>query len=55
MIGMNSSVAYADIDLGIAVAVMRNRFGGPDLSAAGAGDGIANTAHPIRPTRQEAN
>jgi CubicO group peptidase (beta-lactamase class C family) len=28
MVGMNGSAAYADIDTGVAVAVMRNRFGG---------------------------
>jgi CubicO group peptidase (beta-lactamase class C family) len=28
MIGMNGSAAYADIDSGVAVAVMRNRFSG---------------------------
>lgn len=32
MVGMNGSAAYADIDSGVAVAVMRNRFGG-DLTA----------------------
>ena len=26
MVGMNGSAAYADIDSGVAVAVMRNRF-----------------------------
>ena len=28
MVGMNGSAAYADIDSGVAVAVMRNRFTG---------------------------
>lgn len=32
MIGMNGSAAYADIDSGVAVAVMRNRFTGGDLT-----------------------
>jgi CubicO group peptidase (beta-lactamase class C family) len=32
MIGMNGSAAYADIDSGVAVAVMRNRFTGGDSS-----------------------
>jgi hypothetical protein len=27
MVGANGSAAYADIDSGVAVAVMRNRFG----------------------------
>jgi CubicO group peptidase (beta-lactamase class C family) len=33
MVGMNGSAAYADIDAGLAVAVMRNRFAGDDLTA----------------------
>lgn len=32
MIGMNGSAAYADIDSGVAVAVMRNRFAAGDLT-----------------------
>jgi CubicO group peptidase (beta-lactamase class C family) len=32
MVGMNGSAAYADIDSGIAVAVMRNRFTAGDLT-----------------------
>ncbi|HWC11182.1 MAG TPA: serine hydrolase domain-containing protein [Acidimicrobiales bacterium] len=32
MIGMNGSAAYADIDSGVAVAVMRNRFTAGDLT-----------------------
>jgi len=32
MVGMNGSAAYADIDSGIAVAVMRNRFAAGDLA-----------------------
>jgi CubicO group peptidase (beta-lactamase class C family) len=39
MVGMNGSAAYADIDSGVAVAVMRNRFGG-DLTTAGMVDRI---------------
>jgi hypothetical protein len=31
MMGSNGSAAYADIDSGVAVAVMRNRFS-PDLT-----------------------
>lgn len=30
---MNGSVAFADIDSGLAVAVMRNRFSAGDLTA----------------------
>lgn len=33
MIGSNGSAAWADIDTGIAVAVMRNRFAAGDLTA----------------------
>lgn len=33
MVGMNGSAAYADIDSGVAVAVMRNRFAVGDLTA----------------------
>ncbi|BCB75638.1 serine hydrolase domain-containing protein [Phytohabitans flavus] len=33
MIGMNGSAAWADIDTGVAVAVMRNRFAAGDLTA----------------------
>jgi hypothetical protein len=32
MIGMNCCAAYADIDSGVAVAVMRNRFATADFS-----------------------
>src|SRR5262249_19581113 len=32
MVGMNGSAAYADIDSGVAVAVMRNRFTAGDFS-----------------------
>ena len=39
MVGTNGSAAYADIDSGVAVAVMRNRFS-PDFSAAAAVDRI---------------
>lgn len=34
MVGMNGSAAYADIDSGVAVAVMRNRFTTADLATA---------------------
>jgi CubicO group peptidase (beta-lactamase class C family) len=33
MVGANGSAAYADIDSGVAVALMRNRFGGAGLAA----------------------
>jgi len=32
MVGINGSAAYADIDSGVAVAVMRNRFTAGDLT-----------------------
>jgi CubicO group peptidase (beta-lactamase class C family) len=35
MVGMNGSAAYADIDSGVAVAVMRNRFTPGDLTTVG--------------------
>jgi CubicO group peptidase (beta-lactamase class C family) len=34
MVGMNGSAAFADIDSGVAVAVMRNRFTAGDISTA---------------------
>jgi hypothetical protein len=34
MVGVNGSAAYADIDSGVAVAVMRNRFAAGDLTTA---------------------
>ena len=34
MVGMNGSAAYADVDSGVAVAVMRNRFAPGDLTTA---------------------
>jgi hypothetical protein len=40
MVGANGSAAYADIDSGVAVAVMRNRFTVGDLSTAARIDGI---------------
>lgn len=41
MVGANGSAAYADVDTGVAVAVMRNRFGGPaGLTAAAEVDRI---------------
>lgn len=40
MVGMNGSAAYADIDSGVAVAVMRNRFAAGDLSTVGRIDRI---------------
>jgi hypothetical protein len=34
MMGANGSAAYADIDSGLAVAIMRNRFAVADFTAA---------------------
>lgn len=45
MVGSNGSVAYADIDSGVAVAVMRNRYS-PDLSAIAEIDRIVIDAFP---------
>ena len=46
MVGSNGSAAYADIDSGVAVAVMRNRFN-PHLSAAAAVDRSWPTPFPL--------
>jgi CubicO group peptidase (beta-lactamase class C family) len=43
MVGMNGSAAFADIDSGVAVAVMRNRFDGA-LTAATAVDDLVAAA-----------
>ena len=40
MVGMNGSAAYADIDSGVAVAVMRNRFAAGDFATVGRIDRI---------------
>jgi CubicO group peptidase (beta-lactamase class C family) len=50
MLGMNGSAAYADIETGVAVAVMRNRFGAPHFEAAVAVDRLvaAEIAAPSR-------
>ncbi len=48
MIGANGTAAYADIDSGLAVALMRNRFAGGDLTALETVDRIVAAAcdHP---------
>lgn len=46
MVGANGSAAYADIDSGVAVAVMRNRFGGAGLAAAAEVDRIVADCFP---------
>jgi hypothetical protein len=56
MVGANGSAAYADIDSGVAVAVMRTRFGGTGLAAAAEVDRIvadAFPAHPSEPTTDD--
>ena len=46
MVGMNGSAAYADIDSGVAVAVMRNRFTVGDLTTVARIDHlVAETMH----------
>lgn len=50
MVGVNGSAAYADIDSGVAVAVMRNRFG-PDMTAVTEVDRIVADAFPARGDR----
>jgi CubicO group peptidase (beta-lactamase class C family) len=44
MVGVNGSAAYADIDSGVAVAVMRNRFAAGDLTTAARIDRIVARA-----------
>jgi hypothetical protein len=44
MLGMNGSAAYADIDAGVAVAVMRNRFAVGDLAAVAKIDQVVGSA-----------
>jgi CubicO group peptidase (beta-lactamase class C family) len=51
MVGANGSAAYADIDSGVAVAVMRNRFS-PDLAAASEIDRIVAEAFPPPPSQR---
>ena len=63
MARINGSAAYADIDSGVAVAVMRNRFAASDLTTvaridriiAGMGCRVARRGHPLlhRPRRAE--
>ena len=49
MVGTNGSAAYADIDTGVAIALMRNRFS-PDFTAiAGLDDIVAEAPAPANP------
>ncbi|WP_007508309.1 serine hydrolase domain-containing protein [Pseudofrankia saprophytica] len=57
MVGSNGSAAYADLDSGVAVAVMRNRFS-QDLSAAAeidriVADAFPGSARPDKPTTDD--
>jgi CubicO group peptidase (beta-lactamase class C family) len=52
MFGSNGSAAYADIDAGVAVAVMRNRFGG-GLAAAAEIDRLVARALPAPHTQTQ--
>jgi CubicO group peptidase (beta-lactamase class C family) len=54
MVGANGSAAYADIDSGIAVAVMRNRFS-PDLATVTEVDHLVAEAFPpaVAPSQDE--
>jgi len=45
MVGTNGSAAYADIDTGVAIALMRNRFS-PDFTAIARLDDIVAKAYP---------
>ena len=51
MVGTNGSAAYADIDTGVAIALMRNRFS-PDFTAIARLDDIVAEAYPP-PTNPE--
>ena len=54
MVGTNGSAAYADIDTGVAIALMRNRFS-PDFTAATRLDAlVAETYPPPRPEQRSA-
>jgi len=54
MVGLNGSVAYADIETGVAAAVMRNRFDPTDLTTAAAADDlIADACRPVPPERPD--
>ena len=54
MVGTNGSAAYADIDTGVAIALMRNRFS-PDFTAITRLDAlVAETYPPPRPERRSA-
>jgi CubicO group peptidase (beta-lactamase class C family) len=46
MVGATGSIVFGDIDTGVAVAVMRNRFGAPGLAAATAVDRLVAAAFP---------
>jgi CubicO group peptidase (beta-lactamase class C family) len=52
MVGTNGSAAYADIDTGVAIALMRNRFS-PDFTAIARLDDVVAEAYPPPPNPQE--
>jgi CubicO group peptidase (beta-lactamase class C family) len=52
MVGMNGSAAYADIDTGVAIALMRNRFT-PDFTAIARLDDIVTHAYPPPANRED--
>jgi CubicO group peptidase (beta-lactamase class C family) len=54
MVGSNGSAAYADIDTGVAVALMRNRFS-PDLTAIAGLDEIVAEAYPPPANAEDGN
>jgi hypothetical protein len=54
MVGTNGSAAYADIDTGVAIALMRNRFS-PDFTAIARLDDIVAEAYPPPGTPEEAS
>jgi CubicO group peptidase (beta-lactamase class C family) len=54
MVGMNGSAAYADIDTGVAIALMRNRFS-PDFTASARLDDLVAEAYPPPDNPEDGN
>ncbi len=52
MVGMNGSAAYADIDTGVAIALMRNRFS-PDFTSIASLDDVVAEAYPPPATPED--
>ena len=54
MVGTNGSAAYADIDTGVAIALMRNRFS-PDFTAIARLDDVVAKTYPPAPNPEDRN